>query len=428
MWKKLVGFDPKTMKLRTEVVAGITSFLAMAYILAINPSILSLTGMNAGALFTTTAVAAIIGTLMMAFHAKMPFALAPGMGLNAFFAYTVCLQMGNTWQFALTAVLIEGIIFIILTLTNVREAIVNAIPKSLKQAIGIGIGLYIAFIGLQNCDIIVNSESTLVTFGNILEGPAALGFIGIFITAILMIKRVPGNLLLGIIITTLIGIPMGLTQIDRLYSLPPSIEPIFCKFDFSEIFTMKMVVTVFTFLFIDMFDTIGTIVGVYTKAGMVKDGKIPRLKQAFMSDAVGTTAGAMLGTSTVTVFVESAAGITQGGRSGMTALTTACCFALSLLFAPFFLAIPAAATSATLVLVGLAMVSTIKEFDFSDYSETIPAFMCMLVIPFAYSIAEGIIIGMVGYVILNTLCGNWKKLTPAMFILAICLSLKFFMK
>lgn len=428
MWKKLVGFDPKTMKLRTEVVAGITSFLAMAYILAINPSILSLTGMDQGALFTTTAVAAIIGTLMMAFHAKMPFALAPGMGLNAFFAYTVCLQMGNTWQFALTAVLIEGIIFIILTLTNVREAIVNAIPKSLKQAIGIGIGLYIAFIGLQNCDIIVNSESTLVTFGNILEGPAALGFIGIFITAILMIKRVPGNLLLGIIITTLIGIPMGLTQIDRLYSLPPSIEPIFCKFDFSEIFTMKMVVTVFTFLFIDMFDTIGTIVGVYTKAGMVKDGKIPRLKQAFMSDAVGTTAGAMLGTSTVTVFVESAAGITQGGRSGMTALTTACCFALSLLFAPFFLAIPAAATSATLVLVGLAMVSTIKEFDFSDYSETIPAFMCMLVIPFAYSIAEGIIIGMVGYVILNTLCGNWKKLTPAMFILAICLSLKFFMK
>lgn len=425
MWEKWVGFDPATMKIRTEIAAGITTFLAMSYILAVNPAMLSLTGMDKGALFTSTACAAIIGTLCMALWAKMPFALAPGMGLNAFFAYTVCLQMGNSWQFALTAVFIEGIIFIILTLTKLRQAIVNAIPPNLRQAIGAGIGLFIAFVGLINCHIVVPHETTLVTIGTLTSGDALLGLIGLTITAVLVIKKVPGALLIGILLTTLIGIPMGLTHYNGFINLPPSIDPIFMQFQFSEIFSMKMVVVVFTFLFVDLFDTIGTIIGVFTKAGMTVNGRIPRLKEAFMSDAVGTTCGAMLGTSTLTVFIESTTGIFQGGRSGLTAFTTAVCFALALLFSPFFLSIPAAATGAVLILVGLSMTSSMVGIDFSDMSEAIPAFICILIIPFAYSISEGIMLSMISYVVINLLCGKRHKISLAMYILAAILLLKY---
>lgn len=425
MWKKWVGFDPATMKIRTEIIAGITSFLAMSYILAVNPAILSLTGMDKGALFTSTACAAIIGTLCMALWAKMPFALAPGMGLNAFFAYTVCLQMGNSWQFALTAVFIEGIIFIILTLTKLRQAIVNAIPPTLRQAIGVGIGLFIAFIGLINCHIVIPHETTLVTIGELTSGDALLGLIGLIITAVMVIKKIQGGLLIGILLTSLIGIPMGLTHYNGFINLPPSIEPIFMQFEFSEIFSLKMVLVVFTFLFIDMFDTIGTIIGVFNKAGMTVNGRIPRLKEAFMSDAVGTTCGAMLGTSTVTVFIESASGISQGGRSGLTAIVTAACFALALLFSPFFLSIPAAATGAVLILVGLSMASSMTGIDFTDLSEAIPAFICILIIPFAYSISEGIILSMISYVVINLLCGKRHKITLSMYILSAILLLKF---
>ena len=425
MWKKWVGFDPATMKIRTEIMAGITSFLAMSYILAANPAILSETRMDKGALFTTTACAAVIGTMCMALWAKMPFALAPGMGLNAFFTYTVCLQMGNSWQFALTAVFIEGIIFIILTLTKLRQAIVNAIPPTLRQAIGVGIGLFIAFIGLINCRIVVPHETTIVTIGHLTGGDALLGLIGLTITSILAIKKVQGGLLIGILLTTLIGIPMGITHYNGIINLPPSIEPIFMQFEFSEIFTLKMVIVVFTFLFIDMFDTLGTIIGVFNRAGMTVNGRIPRLKEAFMSDAIGTTCGAMLGTSTVTVFVESASGISQGGRSGLTAFTTATCFALALLFSPFFLSIPAPATGAVLILVGLSMASSMTGIDFSDLSEAIPAFICILIIPFAYSISEGIILSMISYVVINLLSGKRHKISVPMYILTAILLLKF---
>ncbi len=411
---------------RTEIIAGITTFLTMAYILAVNPNILSAAGMDPNALFTTTAIAAIIGTLVMALWAKLPFALAPGMGLNAFFAFSVVLGMGHTWQFALTAVLIEGVIFILLTAFNVREAIANAIPKSVKTAISAGIGLFIAFIGLQNAGIIVNHDATLVSLGNITSGTALLGLIGLIITSVLVVKKVKGDLLIGIILTALIGIPLGITQINGFISAPPSIEPIFFQFEFSEIFTFDMLIVVFTFLFVDIFDTLGTLVGVSTKAGMLdKDGKIPNAKKAFMADAIGTTAGAMLGTSTVTTYVESAAGVSEGGRTGMTALITALCFAVALFFSPIFLAIPGAATAPALILVGLYMLGPIKELDFSDFSETIPAFICIIAMPLAYSIAEGITLGVLSYVIINLIAGNFKKLSIGMYILAILFILKY---
>jgi adenine/guanine/hypoxanthine permease len=426
MFEKFFKLKENGTNPRTEVIAGITTFLTMAYILAVNPSILSATGMDANALFTTTAIAAIVGTLVMALWAKLPFALAPGMGLNAFFAFSVVLGMGHSWQFALTAVLIEGVIFIILTAFNVREAIANAIPKSVRTAISAGIGLFIAFIGLQNAGIIVNHDATLVSLGDITSGTALLGIIGLLITSILVVKKVKGDLLIGIILTALIGIPLGITQLNGFMSLPPSIEPIFFKFDFDQVFTFDMAVIVFTFLFVDIFDTLGTLVGVSTKAGMLdKDGKIPNAKKAFMADAIGTTAGAMLGTSTVTTYVESAAGVSEGGRTGMTALITALCFAVALFFAPVFLAIPGAATAPALILVGLYMISPIKELDFSDFSETIPAFICIIAMPLAYSIAEGITLGVLSYVIINLIAGKFKKLSIGMYILAILFILKY---
>lgn len=422
---KLFGFDPRTMNVKTEILAGITTFLTMAYILAVNPNILGSVGMDKGAVFTTTAIVSVLATLVMALYAKMPFALAPGMGLNAFFAYTVCMTMGYSWQFALAAVFIEGLIFILLTVTNLRDIIVNAIPASLRNAIGPGIGLYIAFIGLKNGGVIVHSDATFVTLGTITHGAGLLSVIGIVLTSVLLILNVRGALLLGILGTALIGIPMGLTTYGGLTSIPPSIAPIAFQFDFSQLFTIDMLIVIFTFLFIDMFDTIGTLVGVSTKAGMIKDGKVPRLRKAFMADALGTTFGALLGSSTVTTYVESASGVAQGGRSGLTAFTTAICFAVALLFAPIFLAIPGAATCPVLVIVGLFMLSPIKDIDFDDYSESIPAFICLIIMPLTYSISDGILIGIISYVLLNLLGRKYRKLTPAMYVLAVLFVLKY---
>ena len=427
MLKKLFGYDPTKTTIRTELLAGLTTFLTMSYILAVNPSMFGLLeGMPAGAVFTATALAAIVGSLSMAVLAKMPFGLAPGMGLNAFFVYTVCMGMGYSWQFALTAVFIEGLIFIVLTLTNLREAIVNAIPTSLKNAIGAGIGLFIAFIGLQNAGVIVNNDATLVSLGEITSGSALLGLIGLIITAVLVVKNVRGGLLIGILATTLIGIPMGITNYTGVVSMPHSISDIFCKFEWSNVFTLDMLVVVFTFLFIDMFDTIGTLVGVCTKANIIgADGSIPRIKQAFMADSIATTVGACLGTSTTTTYVESASGVAQGGRTGLTAFAVAACFAVALFFSPLFLAIPSAATAPVLVIVGLFMMSPIKNINFDDYAESIPAFITIIMMPLAYSISDGILLGMISYVVLNVLCGNFKRITPTMYILAVMFILKY---
>ena len=426
MLKKLFGFDPAKTTVKTEIIAGITTFLTMSYILAVNPSMFSDLSMPGGAVFTSTALAAVIGCLAMAFIGKLPFGLAPGMGLNAFFVYSVCLGMGYPWQFALTAVLIEGLVFIILTITNVREAIVNAIPASLRNAIGAGIGLFIAFIGLSSAGIVVNDESTLVALGDITSGSALLAFIGIILTGFLYIKKVPGAILLGIILTMIIGIPLGVTEFQGILSHPESIKPIFCQFQFDKIWSLDMLAVVFTFLFIDMFDTVGTLVGVCTKANMVDEkGNIARLKHAFMADAIATTSGAFLGTSTTTTYVESAAGVAQGGRSGLTALVIAGCFAISLFFSPLFLSIPSAATAPALVLVGIMMMEPVTKIKFDNFSESIPAFICIITMPLTYSISNGIIIGMITYVILNMICGNFKKITAVMYILTVLFILKF---
>ena len=427
MLNKLFGFDSKKHNIRTEIVAGITTFLTMSYILAVNPSMFGLLeGMPAGAVFTTTALAAIIGTLAMAFLAKLPFGLAPGMGLNAFFVFTVCMGMGYSWQFALTAVFIEGILFIIMTITNIREAIVNAIPKNLRYAIGGGIGLFIAFIGMQNAGIIVNDDATLIALGDITSGTALLALIGLVITGVLYALNVKGAMLIGILVTTVIGIPMGITEFKGIVSTPESIAPIFCKFEWHNIFTLDMLVIVFTFLFIDLFDTVGTLVGVSTKAKMVdENGRIPKLKQAFMADAIATTAGAMLGTSTTTTYVESAAGVAQGGRTGLTAFSIACCFAIALFFSPLFLSVPGAATAPVLILVGMLMMEPVRNIDFDDATEAIPSFITLIMMPLAYSISAGIMLGMISYVIINMCCGKFKKLTPAMYILALLFILKY---
>ena len=427
MLKKLFGFDSGKTTVRTEIVAGITTFLTMSYILAVNPAMFGeLDGMPIGSVFTSTALAAITGCLAMAFIGKLPFGLAPGMGLNAFFVYSVCMGMGYSWQFALTAVLIEGFIFIVLTLTNVREAIVDAIPMSLRNAIGAGIGLFIAFIGLKSAGVVVADGATLVTLGDITSGSAFLAFIGLIITGFLYARNVPGAILLGIIITMLIGIPLGVTEFKGVVSIPESIGPIFCKFEFDKIFSVDMLVVVFTFFFIDMFDTVGTLVGVCTRAKMIDEkGNIPRVKQAFMADSIATTFGAILGTSTTTTYVESAAGVAQGGRSGLTALVVGGCFVIALFFSPLFLSIPAAATAPALIIVGLLMMEQAKNIPFDDFSESIPAFVCMIMMPLTYSISNGILIGMITYVLMNMICGKFKKLSPAIYILAVLFILKY---
>lgn len=427
--QKAFGFNPAKNNVRTEIIAGLTTFLTMAYILAVNPGIFSSLkdqGMPTDAVFTATALAAIIGTLMMAFYAKKPFGLAPGMGLNAFFVYTVCLSMGYSWQFALTAVFIEGIIFILLTLTNVRKMIVDAIPFSLKKAIGVGIGLYIAFIGLKSAGIIVSSESTAVTLGNLGDKATILAIAGLLLTSVLVILNVRGGLLIGIIATTLIGIPLGVTNYNGLISTPPSIAPIFAQFEWSQVLSWDMVIVVLTFLFIDMFDTIGTVVGVSVKSGMVDEkGNVDGINEILMSDAVATTAGAVLGASTTTTYIESASGVAEGGRTGLTAFTIAVCFAIALLFSPIFLAIPGAATGPVLVIVGVMMCGPVKEIDWDDYSEAIPAFITMIMMPLAYSISEGIMFGMIAYALINTFTGKLKKVSVTLWVLAILFILRY---
>ena len=447
MLQKLFGFDSTKHSVRTEILAGITTFLTMAYILAVNPGIfsaLSGQGMPTDAVFTATALAAIIGTIAMAFIAKKPFALAPGMGLNAFFVYTVCLTMGHSWQFALTAVFIEGIIFIILTLTNVRKWIVDAIPLSLKYAIGAGIGLFIAFIGFQNAGIVVNSDATLVTLGfhlpnGAFSGTALLGIIGMIITAALVMRKVRGGILLGILITTLIGlIPMfnvvdpatgevsvaALTSFNGIVSTPPSIKNIALQFTWSEFTTAKgildIIVVVFTFLFIDMFDTMGTIIGVHQGAGLIEKGsdKIEGVEKMFLADSIATVAGACFGTSTTTTYVESASGVGEGGRTGLTAFSTAVCFALALFLSPIFLAIPGAATAPALIIVGVMMMPSIKTIHWDDYRKAIPAFVTIIMMPLAYSISDGILLGVISYVLCHAISGKFKEISVTMWILA----------
>lgn len=422
--EKLFKLKDHKTDVRTEVIAGLTTFLTMAYILIVNPLILSETGMDFGALFTATALSAAIATLVMAFTANLPFALAPGMGLNAFFAYTVVLGMGYSWQFALTAVFLEGIIFILLTIFNIREAIINSIPTNVKKAISVGIGLFIAFIGFQNAGIIVDGP-TLVSLGDITSGTALLAVIGLFITGVLLTFNVKGSLLIGIVATTLIGIPFGITPAPSGNWAPPSLAPIFFKFEFSSIFSFDMLIVLFTFLFVDMFDTVGTLIGVSTKAGLLdKNGNIPKVKQALMADAIGTTVGACLGTSTVTTYVESSAGVAQGGRTGLTALTTAILFLLALFLSPLFLSVPAAATAPALILVGLFMMTPVKEIDFEDYTEAIPAFLTLIIMPLTYSIADGIMIGMLSWIILKLTSGKAKEINVVTIVIGILFILK----
>ena len=400
----------------------------MAYILAVNPNILSDTGMDKGALFTTTALISCFSTILMGFYAKLPLALAPGMGLNAFFAYTVCIVLGYSWQFALTAVFLEGLIFILLTITNIREKLVYLLPDTIKKSLCAGIGLFIAFIGLKSSDVIINNDATLVSLGNLTQGSALLFVIGLILTSVLLTLKVKGGLLLGILITTVVGIPMGITKFDSILSTPPSIEPIFLKFQWEQLFTKDMFIVVFTLLFVDLFDTIGTLITMMTRINEKRNtDETASMKKAFLVDAVATTAGAMLGTSTVTTVIENAAGVEQGGKTGLTAVTTGICFLIALFFSPVFLAIPAAATGPVLVLVGLMMMESVLKINFSDYTESIPAFVCLIMMPFAYSISEGILLGHICYVLVNALSGQYKKVSLGMYILAALFIVKYLM-
>lgn len=415
---------------KTEIIAGITTFMTMGYILIVNPDILSVTGMDKGAVFTATALSAFIATMVMALYANKPFALASGMGLNAFFAFTVVLQMGYTWQFALTAVFLEGILFIIMSFFKLRTAIINSIPYNLKRAVSVGIGLFIAFIGLQGGGVIVDNPATLVSISHITKSMTPLlTLIGLLITGIMLAKKVKGALLIGIVVTTIIGIPMGVTHVPeglKLMSMPPSLSPVFFKLDFSNIFSFDMLIVLFTFLFVDLFDTVGTLIGVSTKAGLVdKDGNLPGVQKALFADAVGTTVGACLGTSTVTTYVESAAGVAEGGRTGLTAFSTGILFLLALLFAPLFTMVPSAATAPVLILVGLFMMSPIKEINLDDFTEAIPAFLTIIMMPLAYSIAEGIVFGMVSYALLKLITGRGKEVTIIGYVVAALFVLKY---
>lgn len=420
--------------IKTEVLAGITTFMTMAYILSVNPAMLSLQGtgaenlgMDFGAVFTATALSAVIATLVMALYANLPFALAPGMGLNAFFAYEIVLQMGYSWQFALTAVFLEGIIFILLTLVNVREAIINCIPMNVKKAMSVGIGLFIATIGFAGTGLIVTGGGTILDLGNMTNPSVILALIGLVITGVMLVKNVKGALLWGILGTTIIGIPMGVTPMPQaIVSAPPSISSTFLQFDFQNIFTKDMLYVLFVFLFVDMFDTVGTLVGVSTKADMLEaDGKVPNASKALMADAIGTTVGACLGTSTTTTFVESAAGVAEGGRTGLTSLVTAIMFAIALFFAPFFAIIPTAATAPALILVGLFMMAPIKEIDFEDFTEAIPAFLTLILMPLTYSIANGIAFGMTSYIILKVLSGRYKEVSWVTYVVGLLFIVKF---
>lgn len=415
---------------RTELTAGMTTFMTMAYILAVNPVILGSCGMDASSVFAATATSAVIATLIMAFYANLPVALAPGMGLNAFFAFSVVLGMKHSWQFALTAVFIEGLIFILLTLTNLREAILDSLPVMLKKAISAGIGLFIAFIGLQGSGIVVKNEATVVALGSVTTPTAIVTLLGLFIASMLLIYRVRGALLISILASTLIGIPFGVTDLAhfdaaRLFSVP-SLAPTFCQFEWEHILIGDMLVVVLTFLFVDIFDTVGTLVGVATKGNLLdENGHLPSVKQAFMADAIGTCVGAVLGTSTVTSFVESSAGVAEGGRTGLTSLTTAAFFILALFFSPIFLLVPGAATAPALILVGLAMLSPIVDINLNDYVEAVPAYLTILIMPLTYSIANGIAFGFIAYVLLATCSGHSKEISIPSYIVAVLFILKF---
>ncbi len=434
MLDKFFNITGQGSNMKTEIVAGLTTFATMAYILAVNPYFLSVAGMDYGAVMTATALSAVIATLVMALVAKLPFALAPGMGLNAFFAFTVCGVMGCSWQLALTAVFAEGLIFLLLTFFNVREAIINSIPTNIKHAISVGIGLFIAFIGLAHRDvaIIVPGQGIPVHLGNLHSPGALLCILGIIIIGVLLIRNVKGAILIGLLAVTVVGLIPGIdiTNLPKeggLVSLPPSLEPIFFKFvGFEEILSWQFVSILFVFLFVDMFDTVGTLVGVSSKANLLDaEGRVPRVKQALFADAIGTTVGAVLGTSTVTTYVESAAGVAEGGKTGMTSLVVAFMFFLALFFTPLFTMIPAAASSSVLVIIGIFMMSPITKIDFDDYSEFIPAFLTMIMMPLTYSIAEGIAFGMLSYVILKVLTGRYKELNVAMVCIAFIFVLKY---
>lgn len=433
---KAVGFDPAKNSVKTEIIAGLTTFFTMAYILAIIPTMFSPLepqGMNIDAVFTSTALASIIATLCMAFLARKPFVLAPGMGLIAFFVYTVCIRMGHTWQFAVTAVLFEGVLFAILTLSKLRDMILNAIPLSLKNAIAAGIGLFIAFIGLQNAGLVVADESTLVGLGDLTSGTGLLAVLGLVISGSLVMLHIRGGILWGIIITSILGLfikdpvtMQPLTQFGGVFAMPPSVAPNFCRFDWAEVCSWDMLAAVFTFLFVGLFNTMGTVIGVSQKAGFVKpDGSIPDSKRIFMCDAVGAMVSACLGNSCTTTYVESSAGVGAGGRTGLTALTAAVCFSLALFLSPLFLSIPAAATAPSLIIVGMMMMQPIVNVNWLDYRESLPAFLTVILMPMAYSISDGIFIGTVAYVVLFALSGKWRKISPMMWVLGVLFVLKY---
>lgn len=426
--EKTLGFDPKTMKLRTELIAGVTTFLTMSYILAVNPAILMSTGMDQGALFTATALASAIATILLAFMAKLPFAQAPSMGLNAFFAYTLCQAMGYSWQNSLAILLIEGIVFILITFFNVREMIFNAIPNNLRYAISAGIGMFIAFIGLKNAEIIVSKEGTFVGLGAF-TAPCLLGIFATLLSGVLMARNVKGALFWGIIATTLIGIPLGVTVFPDHWlpvSAPQDISPIFCQFDFSGLLNLKTILVVFSLLIVNIFDTIGTLMGLAEKTGIVReDGSIPRVSEAMMSDAIGTTCGAMLGSSTISTYIESASGIAEGGRSGVTSLVVGAMFIFALFLSPIFLLIPSAATSGALIMVGVLMLDSVKKINLQDMTEAFPAFITMITMVLCYSIADGICLGILSFVIMKLCTHRWKDLNWTLCILSILFVLNF---
>lgn len=445
MLEKLFHLKANNTNVKTEVIGGITTFMTMAYILAVNPLILSASGMDSQAILMATALAAFIGTMVMAFAANYPFALAPGLGLNAYFAYTVCGAMGYSWQFALLAVFVEGLIFIVLSVTNIREAIFNAIPLQLKKGVSVGIGLFVAFIGLQNAGLVVNSDSTLVTVVNFTENfkttgiAALLAIVGLLITVILYVKNVKGSILIGILVTWIIGMiceGIGLYEGTSLF-------PAWSEFDLGAIgktfgqcfkadiefngqFVLNLFVIIFAFLFVDMFDTLGTVIGVANKAKMLdKDGKLPRIKEVLLADAVATSAGAILGTSTTTTFVESSAGVSEGAKTGLASVVTGLLFLVSIFLSPVFIAIPGFATAPALIFVGFLMVTAVVEIDFEDLTEAIPAYLCLIAMPLFYSISEGICLGVISYVVINLVCGKTKKITPLMYVLAVLFVLKY---
>lgn len=425
--EKTFKLSENNTTIRKEFLAGLITFLTMSYILIVNPSILSTTGMDKDALFTATALATIFATLMMALYAKLPIAQAPGMGLNAFFAFTICGVMGYSWQFALTAVFIEGIIFILLTFFNVRELIVKSIPKVLKDAIPVGIGLFITLIGLKNAGIVVSSPATLVALGDFSQHSIWIAFLGLFVTAVLFVRNVNGSILIGIVVATIFGLILGDVKLPEgnVIDTPPSIAPIFAQFEWDHILSVNMVIVVFTLLFVNLFDTVGTLIGVVSKAGLAdEDGNFPQMKKALFSDALGTTVGSILGTSTVTAYVESASGVASGGRTGLTSVSTSLFFILALFFAPLFLMVPAAATSPALIIVGLFMISSVAKINFSDMSEGLPAFLTIVFMPFTYSIAEGIVFGMLSFAFIKVFCGKSKDVSVTVYVIAVLFLLK----